>query len=65
MHSIILALQENIKINRAIVKYPGSPDYNICAAAIISRITSAVDTNALYHANIGENRTYCFIQLTS
>lgn len=65
MHSIMLVLQEEIKINRAIVKYPGSPAYNICAAEIISKITSAVDTEALYHANRGENNTYYYKQLTS
>lgn len=46
----MLINQEIIKIVIAILKYPGSPAYEIWAAETISRTTSAVDNKALNHA---------------
>jgi hypothetical protein len=50
MQRIIFMIQENIKIIKAIVKYPISSDFYICAAEIISRTTSVIDNNSLHHA---------------
>ncbi len=57
--------QENVKIITAIVKYTISPDYYICAAEIISKTTSAMDTSDFHHAKFYENRICCYIQCTS